>query len=115
MKKTLFFLLLSMMLSAFTSCDLSGEKYYQITNNSQYVLSGMVCEYDTYDNCINTMSFHLDVGESTPSILAAEQCNKVKIFLSDYNKWVADVYYPNSVFAINILLDSSTELIDREP
>ncbi len=115
MKKLLLSFLLVLMTSLLTSCITSGEKYYQLTNNTSYQLSGSICEYDTYDNCIQSIDFHLDARQSTPSISASDKSKKVKIFLSDYNQWVADVYYLNSVFTINILLDNSTELINYEP
>lgn len=115
MKKTLLSLMVIMMTTLFTSCITSSGKYYQLTNNTSYQLSGSICEYDTYDNCMQRINFHLDTHQSTPSILASDKSKKVKIFLSDYNQWVADVYYLNSVFSINISLDNGTELINHEP
>lgn len=112
MKKTLLFLLITMMLSTLTSCT---EQYYQLYNNASYPLSGSICEYDSYNRCINITSFHLDVRQSTPVIMASDESTKVKIFLNGYNKWVGDVYYLNTINTILITLDNYTYLVDYEP
>lgn len=116
MKRIIYAVFLTAILLLLNACSTASTyRYYTVSNGTTVALTGTICEYDMKDRCIVTQNFSFDAGMTTPSIRANSRTKMVKIYISDFDLWVGELYYLYTVNNNHFILYDSTPLVDYEP